>query len=231
METAVVVPAYNERVALRRALDALRGQADEVCVVVGGDDGSRELAREHAAVDRVFDDEREAGPAAARNRGARAVDADVVCFTDADTVVPDGWVARHASHYHDPHVVGVGGPLRPLDGSRRDELLFRVLSDYWYRVSWPFGFVQASGNNCSYRRDVFLEAGGFDESMPFMEDTDLSLRMRERGRVVYDRHAPVETLVRRQRDEGYAGLFARYAVGYARYFVGKGPREGYFRDW
>lgn len=231
MQTAVVVPAYNERATLRRALDALRGQADEVCVVVGGDDGSRELAREHAAVDRVLDDDREAGPAAARNRGARAVDADVVCFTDADTVVPDRWVDRHAGHYRDRRVVGVGGPLRPLDGSRRDAILFRLLSDYWYRVSWPLGFVQASGNNCSYRRDVFLDVGGFDESMAFMEDTDLSLRMRERGSVVYDPGAPVETLVRRQREEGYAGLFARYAVGYARYFTDRDPGEGYFRDW
>ena len=189
------------------------------------------LSDRPALADRVLDDAHESGPAAARNQGARAVDADVVCFTDADTVVPDGWVARHASHYHDPEVVGVGGPLRPLDGSRRDELLFRVLSDYWYRASWPLGFVQASGNNCSYRRESFLDLGGFDESMPFMEDTDLSLRMRERGRVVYDRHAPVRTLVRRQREEGYLGLFVRYAVGYARYFAGRDPGKGYFRDW
>jgi len=228
-----VIPAYNERRGIERALDALAGQPGEVIVVVGGDDGTARVAREHAAADRVLDDDREAGPAAARNRGARAADAEVVCFTDADTVVGPGWVDRHRSHYRERSVVGVGGPLRPLDGTHRDDLLFRALSDWWYRVSWPVGFVQASGNNCSYRRGPFLAAGGFDESLPFMEDTDCSLRMARRGRVLYDRHAWVETSPRRQREEGYLGLFARYAAGYARYALGRDPGggSGYFRDW
>ncbi|MFC7154144.1 glycosyltransferase family 2 protein [Halomarina halobia] len=231
MDAAVVVPAYNERTAVVRALDALADQGAAVVVVVGGDDGTEAAARDHPATDRVVRDAAEDGPAAARNRGARAASAEVVCFTDADTVVPPGWVARHLSHYHDDRVVGVGGPLRPLDGSRTDEVLFKLLSDYWYRVSWPVGFVQASGNNCSYRREAFLAAGGFDESLPFMEDTDCSLRMRARGRLVYDPHAWVHTSVRRQREEGYGGLFLRYAVGYARYALGRDPGEGYFRDW
>ncbi|WP_254545320.1 glycosyltransferase [Halomarina pelagica] len=231
MDAAVVVPAYNERAAVSRALDALAGQDAEVVVVVGGDDGTETVAREHAATGRVVRDEAEDGPAAARNQGARATDATVVCFTDADTVVPPGWVARHLSHYHDRRVVGVGGPLRPLDGDRTDEALFKLLSDYWYRVSWPVGFVQASGNNCSYRREDFLAAGGFDESLPFMEDTDCSLRMKARGRLVYDPHAWVRTSVRRQREEGYGGLFLRYAIGYVRYALGREPGSRYFRDW
>ncbi len=231
MDAAVVVPAYNEREGIERALSALAGQDAEVVVVVGGDDGTGDVARAHPAADRVVADEREDGPAAARNQGARATDREVVCFTDADTVVGPGWVARHRAHYHDERVVGVGGPLRPLDGDRSDDLLFRVLSDWWYRVSWPVGFVQASGNNCSYRRGPFLDAGGFDESLPFMEDTDCSLRMREYGDVVYDRHAWVETSVRRQREEGYLGLFLTYALGYARYALGRDPGEGYFREW
>jgi GT2 family glycosyltransferase len=237
METAVVVPAYNEREGIERALDALAGQEATVVVVVGGSDGTEAAARAHPAADRVVDDEREDGPAAARNQGARSVDSEVVCFTDADTVVGPGWVARHSAHYHDPRVVGVGGPLRALDGDRSDELLFRLLSDWWYRVSWPTGFVQASGNNCSYRREAFLAAGGFDESLPFMEDTDCSLRMRAHGDVVYDRHAWVETSVRRQREAGYLALFATYAAGYARYALGRSPGgdggdgDEYFRDW
>jgi len=231
MDAAVVIPAYNEPRGIERALDALADQPATVLVVVGGDDGTARVARSHPAADRVLDDERETGPAAARNRGARAARAEVICFTDADTVVGPGWIERHRSHYHDPSVVGVGGPIDALDGSRRDDLLFRALSDWWYRVSWPVGFVQASGNNCSYRREPFLDVGGFDESLPFMEDTDCSLRMARRGRMIYDRHARVETSVRRQREEGYLGLFVRYAVGYARYALGRDPGSSYFRDW
>jgi len=230
VNAAVVVPAYNERERIARTLDTLAGQDAEVVVVVDGDDGTAAAAEVHAAVDLVLDGPGD-GPAAARNRGVEAVDADVVCFTDADTVVSPGWVARHRSHYHDPDVVGVGGPLAPLDGDWTDAILFRVLSDYWYRVSWPLGFVQASTNNCSYRREPFLRAGGFDESLSFIEDTDASLRMARHGRMVYDRHARVETSVRRQSEQGYLRLFLTYLAGYARYALGRDPGGDYFRDW
>ncbi len=230
-DAAVVVPAHNEADRLGRALDALRGQEAPVVVVAGGTDGTPEVARDHPVVERVVPDDDGDGPAAARNAGARAVDTEVVCFTDADTVVPTGWVARHRSHYHRPGVVGVGGPLRPLDGDWTDRLLFRLLSDYWYRVSWPVGFVQASANNCSYRRETFLDAGGFDADLGFIEDTDCSMRMRHEGEMVYDPLAYVETSPRRQHEEGYLGLFGTYARGYLRYALGRNPGEDYFRDW
>lgn len=231
LDAAVVVPAHEERDDLERTLDSLSGQATEVIVVAGGNDGTEGVARTHPTPDRVIEDGSGGGPAAARNRGARATECPVVCFTDADTVVPPGWVPRHARHYRDPRVVGVGGPLRPLDGDRTDAVLFKLLSDWWYRASWPFGFVQASGNNCSYRRRAFLDAGGFDESLSFIEDTDCSLRMRAHGDVVYDPRAWVETSVRRQAEAGYLGLFSTYAVGYARYALGYDPGGDYFEGF
>jgi cellulose synthase/poly-beta-1,6-N-acetylglucosamine synthase-like glycosyltransferase len=230
-DATVVIPAHNESDNLGRTLDALYGQDTGVIVVVGGTDGTATVARTHPTVNCVIEDAAENGPAAARNRGARAAETEVVCFTDADTIVRPGWVTRHLRHYHDPSVVGVGGPLRPFDGDLSDEVLFKFLSDWWYRISWLFGFVQASGNNCSYRRESFLDAGGFDESMSFIEDTDCSLRMNRRGTVVYDPRATVETSVRRQSEAGYFGLFLTYVAGYSRYVLGCDPGGEYFHDW
>jgi GT2 family glycosyltransferase len=230
VDAAVVIPAYDEPDHIVRALNGLEGQTDEL-LVVAADDATAAAAQNHPATDRVLEGPGE-GPGTARNRGAGAVDAEVVCFTDADTVVPPGWVARHRSHYHDPSVVGVGGPLCPLDGSLRDAVLFRLFSDYWYRLTWPLGFVQASTNNCSYRREPFLRAGGFDESLSFIEDTDASLRMARRGRMVYDRHIAARTSVRRQTEEGYLGVFLTYLLGYVRYALGYDPGgSDYFREW
>ncbi|MFP8957958.1 glycosyltransferase [Natrialbaceae archaeon A-CW3] len=161
------------------------------------------------------------GPGWARNRGAERANGDVLLFTDADTVVPPTWVADHRRHYQRADVVGVGGPLDPLEAGLRHRVCFRFLSDWWYRVSWPLGFVQQPGPNCSVRRVAFERCGGFDESLAFLEDTDLSLRLRRDGdgEIVYDSGCRVETSVRRQEREGYGGLFLTYARGYLAYFV------------
>ena len=218
MDATVVVPAYEEADTLGRTLDSLRGQEAEVIVVAGGGDGTADVAGAHEAVDLVLQDDGD-GPGAARNRGAEAAAGDVLLFTDADTVVPPDWVSRHLAHYHREAVVGVGGPGRPLDGRLRDEVLFFVLSDWWYRVSWPLGFVQQPGFNASVRRDAFEAIGGYDEAISFQEDTELSLRLKALGEIVYDPECTVRTSPRREHDEGYGGLFLRNLRGYVRQFV------------
>ncbi|WP_252699192.1 glycosyltransferase [Natronosalvus vescus] len=100
------------------------------------------------------------GPGWARNSGAERATGDVLCFTDADTVVPPTWVGDHSRHYRRPEVVGVGGPLDPLESGLRHRVCFRILSDWWYRVSWLLGFVQQPGSNCSVRRTAFERHGG-----------------------------------------------------------------------
>lgn len=229
---SVVVPAREEG-HLERTLDSLADQVFdgslEVVVVANGP-ATLAAAREHSITDRVLVDERENGPGTARNRGAAVTTGELLLFTDADTVVPPEWVRRHRRHYATPSVVGVGGPFRPLTDAIRHRALFRVLSDWWYRVSWPVGFVQQPGCNCSVRRSAFEAIDGFDESLSFLEDTDLSLRLREEGQVVYDHTCPVETSARRQREEGYLPLFLAYCVGYLEYVIpGLSPTRAHFR--
>lgn len=214
---SVIVPAYDEPVFLSQCLSALRGQPAEV-VVVASDAPTRQVADSHGACDIVVEDEGN-GAGAARNRGVDASSGDVLLFTDADTTVPGGWVANHRRHYEDRAVVGVGGPARTLDGDAGDELLFRFFSDYWYRLSWPVGFVQLPTFNCSYRRSTFLGAGGFDETIPFMEDTELSMRLRDAGEFVYDTETRVATSARRESEQGYLSLLATYAKAYVLYYV------------
>lgn len=230
MDASVVIPAYDEAATIGRTLDSLVGQGAEVVVVVDGTDTTGEIARDHDAVDVVVSGENH-GPGAARNRGAATASGDVVLFTDADTVVPEDWVARHRRHYQRDAVVGAGGPAQPLDGGLFDDVLFTVLSDWWYRVSWPLGFVQQPGFNMSVRRSAFEAIGGFDETLAFQEDTDLSMRLKRRGEIVYDPACVVRTSPRREHAEGYGGLLWRNARGYLHNFVlGNRVGRGYFEE-
>lgn len=193
----VIIAAYNEEKTIEKTLSSIQNQGAEVIVVASGNDKTKEKAEEHPATDKVLKDKKESGAGAARNQGARNASEEILLFTDADTEVPSDWVKKHVRHYKKESVVGVGGPLKPLQKTIRHKVLFKILSDWWYRVSWVFGFVQLSGSNCSYRKKDFLKEKGFNEEISFMEDTELSLRMKKHGKIVYDKEAWVKTSARR----------------------------------
>lgn len=217
--SSVIIPAYNEENHIEACLSSLSSQETEVIVIVGGTDRTRTIAEHHEACDRVLVEEGANGPGAARNRGIREATGEILLFTDADTVVPEDWVETHLSQYTDERVIGVGGPAKPLEGGLKHRILFKLFSDIWYRLSWPVGFIQQPSFNCSYRRSVLYEEGGFNEEIPFMEDTELSLRTKKHGSVVYDQETCVKTSVRREQTNGYLSLFVLYLKFYVMFYV------------
>lgn len=90
MEISVVIPTYNRREFLRKALDGLREQSlDPHCFeVVVADDGSSDDTAAVAAVEYPFQvrycRQENQGSAAARNLGAQASQGEVLAYLDDD---------------------------------------------------------------------------------------------------------------------------------------------------
>lgn len=221
---SVVVPAYNEKEAIAECLEPLAKQKCELIIVVGGSDGTEKIASGYG---RVIQDNANKGAGAARNIGAKAASGDVVLFTDADTVVPGDWVSQYREVFKDRKIVAAGGVVKPRGGSLVDWAIFKINQDWLYFFGSLFGFYQFSGNNCGYRRKEFLAAGGFDEEMSMLEDTELSLRIR--GKKVFRRSIFVHSSPRRMRKVGYTRLWLGFARGYVRWLIfGKKPKRAYF---
>jgi glycosyltransferase involved in cell wall biosynthesis len=149
----------------------------------GSSDSSVELARSWA--DRlplrvvVADDVPGAGPA--RNAGVRAAQGEWIGFCDADDEVGDGWLAAlcRALEQH-PFVAG------RFDGHRLNSartLRSRALDqqDGLQHSSALVRLPHAGGGNLGIHRDVFLEVGGFDPSVRYLQDTDLCWRVQRAG--------------------------------------------------
>jgi len=221
LSAAVIVPGYREADRIGETLTSVQGQGATI-VVVAGDADTAAAAAAHPATDTVVEDDAD-GVGAARNQGVAAVDADVVLFLDADTVAPDDWVETHLAHYADPEVVGAGGPIRPEPGARlKHRVMFRLLYDYLGRVLWTVLPTQISTWNCSYRRSAFMAEGGFDEEIEFMEDSELAIRMNDRGTVVFDPGCVTYTAVRRMEQQGYLRLAWQYGKAFTkRYLLGR----------
>jgi FkbM family methyltransferase len=180
LTAAVVLATRDRRDDLVRCLEALHSQTEKALVeILVVDDGSvlpvdaRELQGVFPV--RVLRTEG-VGPAAARNTGARAVMADIVVFTDDDTIPVAGWVAAAMSRLREhPEEVAVEGPV---ESPAYDPL-------YAYSVH-----THAPGHhwtcNIAYRRAILDRVGGFAEDVfPYAhcEDLDLAYRAMAFGRI------------------------------------------------
>ena len=230
LKVSVIVPTYNEIKNIETCLASIKAQTYknvEILVADGGSkDGTVEMGDKYGRTVRCGNT---GGPGPARNCAARQAKGDIVAFTDADTIVPDSWVKEMAYNFAiDPDLIGVGGALRPRDPRKLDIIMFKINSDYFYRMTSAIGFHQLATPNCAYRRKEFLSVGGFDESLSMFEDTDLSIRMAKKGKLKMDKDLYVFNSARRMQEEGYLGLFFRYLKVYLLYFSGKPIRTRHF---
>jgi len=124
-----------------------------------------------------------AGPAAARNRGASESRGTIILFTDDDCVPVPEWLAAMIEPFKDPNVVGAKGVYR----TRQRRLAARFVQIEYedkYRLMTDLPQIDFIDTySAGFRRDRFLEMNGYDTSFPVAcaEDVELSYRMSARG--------------------------------------------------
>lgn len=194
---SVIVPAYNAEQTLGDCLAALERQTvgrDEYEVIVvddGSTDGTAEVVRSHDV--RLIQQEN-AGPASARNRGARAARGDLLLFTDADCAPAEDWIARISEPFSEPEVVGAKG----VYDTWQQSLVARFVQlEYEKKYARMRGLEQidfVDTYSAAYRADVFLANNGFETLFPTssVEDQELSFRLARKGyRLVFAPEAVV----------------------------------------
>ena len=196
----VVIPAFNRVGTIRAAVESVLSQsyADLELLVV--DDGSSDgtMSALAGVTDprlRLLANPRNMGPSAARNTGIRAARGDWVAFQDSDDEwLPDklakqmarialtgpGCVAAYCGMLIDAPKDGSLGPggvryypdasLGVREGNLLEPLLRRSL---------------ISTQTLIARRDALLTIGGFDESLPALEDWDCVLQLARLGRFAF----------------------------------------------
>jgi Glycosyl transferase family 2 len=185
---SVVIPAYRVadvvEDAIRSVLDQTVPPLEVIVVDDGSDDGIEDVVARHADRVRFLRHERNAGAGAAMNTGARAARGDYVVLIGADDlfaperlealgelgrlrpdlglITTDAWVAvgdevfrRHNDRTHPFEV-----------SNQRREIL---------RRNFVFG-------HAAVQRGLFLELGGFDETIRWTSDWELWARLIVSGR-------------------------------------------------
>lgn len=185
LSVSVVVPAYNSERTIEACLKCILSQTVSVQQVIVVDDGSidrtAEIIQSFSGVSYVH--QPNAGPAVARNRGAREAVTDVIFFTDADCEPAKNWIEQSIQHFAQPEVAVVSGSYGIANS---DSVLARcVHNEIRFRhLKLMPRFPKAFGSfNFAVRRSVFEQVGGFNSLYRNAsgEDNDLSYKICKAG--------------------------------------------------
>jgi glycosyltransferase involved in cell wall biosynthesis len=126
--------------------------------------------------------QRNAGPAAARNRGWQSASGTFICFTDSDCIPLAGWLENLLAGFTDSQVGAVAGSYEVANtGSWLARWVHREIMERHKRMP---SFIRAFGSyNVAISRHVLLATDGFDPlyRQASGEDNDLSYRIIKKG--------------------------------------------------
>jgi glycogen(starch) synthase len=194
---SIIVNTYNRAHTLERTLASLlnlRHLAYEVIVVNGpSTDATSDILDRYRHLFKIGHCE-EVNLSISRNIGIRMSEGDIVCFLDDDAVPEPNWLNELELGYSSEKVAAVGGYIRDHtgvsyqcraltcnrfgEGSDNESPEKAIVSSDLHREV----FFSLTGTNCSFRRDILIAIGGFDEEFAyFLDETDVIVRLIDAG--------------------------------------------------
>ena len=189
MQISVVIPSFNRKHTLPRALQSIVDQTsavDEIIVVDDGSiDGSSQFI-EHQFPQVNLIQQQNQGVSAARNRGIEAARYDWIALLDSD----DSWLPhkiaaiRDAHREHPQFVLYHSDEIWIRNGKRVNPMNKHQKSGGWvFEQCLPLCVISPSA--VIIQKSILQSLGMFDEKLPACEDYDLWLRLCHRYPIHY----------------------------------------------
>ena len=188
LQSAAIIPTFNRASAVLEALDSVAAQTLQPQCVIVVDDGSTDdtAARVQAWIDAHRDrmdvrliQQANAGPSAARNRGAaEATACDLLAYLDSDDLWPADYLQRMVAAFEqNPGATAVVSHRLFIDVVTSEKELRRY--DSPGRLTTASMFVEGppGSSNVVIRRAAFEQVGGYDPAHRCAEDYQLMLRL------------------------------------------------------
>jgi len=178
---SVVIPLYNKEKYVRRAVDSVLAQSfrnfELIVVNDGSTDNSPAIVRQYSDPRIRLIDQENRGVSAARNRGIRDAQGELIAFLDAD----DEWkstfletIKKLAANYPSAGLYVTSYRIVMPNGRERDAKFRTVRPAYIGVVQNYFGNAYrdaiVTSNTAVIAKRVFDTVGFFDEGIRFGED-------------------------------------------------------------
>lgn len=183
---SVIIPVFNGDKTIAKTLESLNQQdyAGSIEIIVvddGSKDNTNKIVTSYRGVQYFYKDN--AGPAAARNRGAQVAASEYLFFTDSDCIPEKQWIKKMMQGWSGERIAVVAGSYDIANLESR--LAYCIQREILYRhhVLMP-EFPKSFGSyNFCVRRNIFNSSGGFNADYRYAsgEDNDLSYKILAEG--------------------------------------------------
>jgi glycosyltransferase involved in cell wall biosynthesis len=245
MKLSVIIPCLNASSTIAVQLEALANQSwSAPWEVIISDNGSTDESRtvverykDRLPNLRIVDASDRQGAAHARNVGALVATGEALAFCDADDEIAPGWVAAIGESLSKYDFVASRFDFEKLNPLARHKR--KSQRDGLPKIWYPPYLSHAGGCGLGVKRSVHESVGGFDESLPVLEDTDYCFRIQLAGVEFY--FVPDAVVYVRQRDKlrglyRQARLWAEYNIFLYKRYRRPGmevsqPWKQHLREW
>lgn len=214
---SVVIPTFQEGRYLAEVLSRVAEMKPSIEVVVvdgGSQDNTVEIAKQFT--DKVYPI-KERGISKAKNHGAQQSNGDILVFLDADVKPPKDFAEKVLEVFNDATVVGATCHIVP-EHPKLSETAFFQFYNLLIRFCSKFQ-PHSRGEFLAVKKKSFLAVGGFDETMPCLEDHELAHRLSKLGKFVFIKDLVVYESLRRFRKLGFFKVVGTWITDYLSFML------------
>jgi cellulose synthase/poly-beta-1,6-N-acetylglucosamine synthase-like glycosyltransferase len=199
---SVIVPAKNEEKVIENCiksilkLDYPKKKMEVIVAIDGSTDRTEKICKKYEPKIKVIVSKPKKCKAEALNEVLPKAKGEIMAFFDADCIVDKRCLRDAVKHFSDKNISGVAGLLKSYN--RNENTLTKILSMETCLASSMEHIISRCGSNAHFpgknmyiRRSVLEEIGYFD-THSFLEDVELSIRMKRKGyKVVFEPNSVV----------------------------------------
>jgi glycosyltransferase involved in cell wall biosynthesis len=188
LQISVIIPTYNRRSLLARAINSVLEQSfknfELIVIDDGSCDGTKELIEQQFSEKLIYFKQENRGVSNARNRGVEMSCGEWVAFLDSDDYWHPDKLKQQISFLQKNVAIKA---LQTQEFWRRKGKIVNPLQRYSKPQGWIFEeslkVCTISPSSLIISKTVFIDLGGFDEELKVCEDYDLWLRLTPNYRV------------------------------------------------
>lgn len=196
---SIIIPALNEEENLTQLLNSIKSQNFKNYELILADAGSRDKTRQVA---KSFGCKIVKGglPARGKNAGEKFAKGDLLLFLDADVLLPPNCLEMAAKEFSKRNLDVAGFALIPKEGFAA-KILFFLFYNLPIKILGKALPHLAMGG--LVKKNIFEEAGGFDESITLAEDHFFARQAAKIGKFGIIKSTKIYTSTRRFKKDGW----------------------------